>query len=375
MKPVIFILAICQALYAEFAFDLKENGGSSDGNWVYSPLSIASCLSMVADGARNETAKEMYAALKLPDQFTDWIVKWNHTPSNPTDYELKIAQGVWVKADFPILSSYRDTLQKTYRAALESVLFFPETADQINAWVEEQTHEKIKNLISPSHLSQDTRLVLVNALYFKGSWLSPFDVANTRSELFYSTPTRSLSASFMDQIHSFPYYENGRFKAVALPLNARSNNGFEPLCLLILPHQNGDDPFTSASIRETLDSLQHRKVHLRVPKFKFDHSLNLNEPLKQLGMRAVFSHLADLSGINGMCDLHVSDVLHKAFIAFEEKGIEAAAATAAVVNCTTAISPPVPLLSFIADHPFYFVLIDRKTKTILFMGQVQNPCI
>jgi len=368
-----FLLGRC--LFAHFPFELKTIIENADEDWVFSPFSISSCLSMVADGADGETAEEMQATLQLPSSFHQWIREWKRDPLSPADFELSVAQGIWIHKHHPILPSYLDHLRSIYEASIESVLFLPETAKQINNWIAEKTHQKIRNLLSPTSISPATRAVLVNALYFHGSWLHPFDEKNTRPDLFYPAPAELVQAPFMDQTCSLPYLDNGRFKALILPIASASKQGCSPVCLLVLPHEGEMDPFDEAAVSEILSHSQVRKVHVRVPKFEMEYRLVLNEPLKQLGMEKVFTPFADLSKIDGMRDLYLNEVLHKAFFAFDEMGIEAAAATAAVINCTTSITQPTAPVLFLANRPFYFALADRKTGTILFMGHVRHPIV
>ena len=373
-KYLIPLLAITRTVTADFAFDLSDQLGSADANWVFSPYSISSCLSMIKEGARGETADEMSALLDLPEDFETSLSSLKHTPVSRSDFELNIAQGVWVKDDFPILPSYRSLLEQTYSAAIDPVRFVPATADRINSWISEETHQKIQYLLSPDLFSSATRMVLVNALYFSGNWVRPFPAKSTAFDTFES-PSAPVAAPFMDQTETFPYFENETCKAIQLPFSTQSDT-CKPICLLLLPHKNdGDFPLTSELFSEALHSSQTAKVHIRVPKFQIEKSFDLNQPLQQMGMQTVFSHRADLSGIDGQRDLFLSDVLHKSFFAFEERGVEAAAATAAIINCTTCVREPIPpLYSFIADHPFYFVLLDKTTETILFIGYIQNPC-
>jgi len=373
-KYLIPLLALAQTVTADFAFDLSDQLGSSDKNWVFSPFSISSCLSMVKDGARGETADEMIALLDLPEDFETSLSSLKHAPVSKSDFELNIAQGIWVKDDFPILPSYRSLLEQTYSAAIDPVRFVPATADLINNWISEETHQKIQNLLSPSLFSPATRMVLVNALYFSGNWIRPFPAKSTASDTFKS-PLAPVAAPFMEQTDTFSYFENDTCKAIQLPFSTQSDT-CKPICLLILPHEAMSEfPLTPELFKEALHSSQAAKVRIRVPKFQVEKVFELNQPLQQMGMQTVFTHRADLSGIDGQRDLFLSDVLHKSFFAFEERGVEAAAATAAVINCTTAFRKPIPpLYSFIADHPFYFVLLDKTTETILFIGYIQNPC-
>ncbi len=373
-KILLPLLALSQTLSADFAIDLSDRLGCNDENWVFSPFSISSCLSMVKDGARGKTSDEMSSLLDLPVDFKASLSSLKHVPVSRSDFELDIAQGIWIKEDFPILPCYSSLLKQTYVAEISAVPFVPATADLINSWISEKTHQKIQNLLSPSLFSPATRMVLVNALYFSGDWIHPFPDKSTAFDTFES-PSSPLLAPFMEQTNTFPYFENDAWKAVLLSFSTQSD-ACEPTCLLLLPHASDKNfQLTPELFKEALHSAQKELVRVRVPKFQIEKTFDLKSPLQQMGMQTVFSHRADLSGIDGRLDLYLSDVLHKSFFSFEEQGVEAAAATAAIINCAWVRQEPLPPLhSFIADHPFYFILLDRRTETILFIGYIQNPC-
>lgn len=372
LQKILFpLIAFSQTLSADFAIDLFDRLSCKDENWVFSPFSISSCLSMVKDGARGMTADEISDLLDLPANFEDSFSSLKHIPISQSDFALDIAQGIWIRDDFSICPCYSSLLEQTYGAQIDSVSFVPATADLINGWISEKTHRKIQNLLSPSLFSPATRMVLVNALYFSGNWTRPFPTKATEFDTFES-PSSSLLVPFMQQTNTFPYFENGTCKALLLSLSTQSDT-CEPACLLLLPHGSNDNFWlTSELIKETLHSAREESIRVRVPKFQIEKTFDLKAPLQQMGMQTVFSHRADLSGIDGHLDLFLSDVLHKSFFSFEEQGVEAAAATAALVNCSC--GHPKPFHSFIADHPFYFVLLDKKSETILFIGYIQNPC-
>lgn len=363
-KRFLVCLAICHTLFADFSSDLVQKVGHLDENWVFSPYSISSCLLMVQEGARGQTAEEMKGALKQ-EHFSDW----SHKSQFATDFELNVAQGAWIKEGFEILPSYRSTLEQTYRAAIENVPFNLETVTQINRWIEQATHDRIKNLLSPSHLTPNTRLLLANALYFHGSWERPFQPKATADAPFYSTPAHPKIVPFMEQKNSFLYLENNDCQAVILPLVSADKVKCDPICLFLLP-QKGDLPLES--IGALIDSAQPTQVKVRLPKFTIEKELDLVDPFIELGMRRLFSPLADLSGINGKRDLYLNQVLHKAFFSLDEKGIEATAATVVQVRCTTAAPDFLPTKVFTADRPFYFILLEKNTKTIFFIGHIQT---
>jgi serpin B len=360
MKTAIFLLAF-QTCFANFSYDLSKEIGSQDENWIFSPYSVSSCLGMVKDGAAGDTEEELAACLP--------------SGAEPIHYRgLKSVQSAWVKEEFPLLDSYASLLEERYGASAERVPFNAATLDKINSWVADVTRGKIRDLLSPSDITPSTRLVLANALYFLGDWISPFNPNKTQSLPFHVSPTQSVDAPTMEQVGSFSYFENSELKALSLPFKPDSDSACEPICLLLLPKDETQEILSSDSVKEILSNMQRKMVRVQVPKFTIEQKCSLKDPLKRLGIQKVFdARLSDLSRIDGRHDLYLSTVVHKAFFAFEEKGVEAAAATGAVAGCT-AVHPRPPLYQFVADRPFYFVLLDKRSETILFMGYLKHPC-
>ena len=346
-KYLLSLLLSSQLFSSDMAFDLASHLGTKDANWVFSPLSISSCLSMVHAGAQGETAEEMAPFLS----------------DLGSSEEIEMAQGVWIKEGFSILPAYQALLKEQYGALIESASFTPDTIEHINTWVGSATHQKIQDLLSPGCFSDATRMVLVNALYFQGTWLRPFPAYATRTDTFY-TSKEPVFAAFMKKNDTVPYFANDSFQAIALPFATNT------ICLLILPEPGFE--LASKHIQAALEGAADVEVDIQVPKFEIAYDCKLNLPLQKMGMKKVFTQDADLSGINGARDLFLSDILHKSYFAFQEKGVEAAAATAAILSgtcCRTAS----PLYSFCADRPFYFVLMNPEQGTIFFLGYIQNP--
>lgn len=359
----------------KFAFDFLEQIESQEKNQVFSPFSVSACLSMVAAGANTDTEKEMRDVLNLPAEigpfFEEKMGALKHDPTYDSDFQLNIAQGIWIKEDFAILPSFSSLLFNSFQAVAERVAFTPYTADRINDWIANETHQKIQNLIPPSILTPETRLVLANALHFRGSWRHPFLSGATHLRPFYLSSGKAIEALTMSQTAQLPYFENNSFQAVALPFDRAWNSASELICLLILSKTKLR--LNSRSFSLIVSSLKEAPVHLQVPKFTIEQSLELKEILQNLGMRNAFTEKADFSKINGLLDLYISAVFHKSIFEFDENGVEAAAATAGVIQVTSINPQSAQSFSFKADHPFYFVLFDQKTQTILFLGRVQNP--
>ncbi len=358
-----FSLFITAQIFAAdfFSYDLAREIETRNQNWIFSPFSIASCLSMVTEGADGRTAEELRAALG-PFQYDPSLI---HPSAFDSDYQLQIAQGAWIKNGYPILSSFEETLTKNYQAAIENIDFDPDSVQMINEWIAKNTEQKIQNLIPSNSIDSMTRLVLANALYFQGSWEQPFPENGTSPLPFY-TPTEIVQADTMDQTSYFSYYENDKLQLLSLPFKS---SGPKPICLLVLPKQEIDWETIQAAI-----PLQSRaKVHVQVPKFQVEQAIDLKPILKNLGIDGAFSSFADFSKISEYGNLHLSAILHKSFFSFDEKGVEAAAATAAIISLTTAFNPNIQIFQFIANRPFYFLLLDPRNETPLFIGHIQNP--
>jgi serpin B len=214
-----------------------------------------------------------------------------------------------------------------------------------------------------------TRLVLTNAIYFNAAWLTPFDEDNTTSETFYNLSGSTTTAQMMHQSHSFGYAEGENYQAVELPYD-----GGELSMVILLLGSGNFEEFQNAldanQVNNIVNNLQYTQVILSMPKFEFESSFSLKDALKELGMTDAFdSSKADLSGMDGKKDLYITDVIHKAFVAVDEAGTEAAAATAVIVGTT---SMPVNEVTVNIDRPFIFLIRDIQTGAILFVGQVAN---
>ena len=326
-------------------FELQE-----DQNTVYSPYSIYSCLAMTAEGARGKTYEEMKNVLTLNARFS----------LNP---EMKVTNTLWIAPSFFILPSFQQTIEKEYLASVHSLDFHNGeiAAKTINAWIAEQTDQKITGLIQPNDLNTSTRLVLTNTLYYSGEFLYPFDRDLTRERPFWSK-TDLNSILMMETTSHFLYHEDEAYQTVCLPFKDSQ------IALVIkLPKER---TIQKLAPQFALDELEYRRVHVVLPKFTLKQRLDLKSTLSTLGMKTAFTSSADFSGINGNQDLYLSQVLHEAYFALNENGVVAAAATAAAINCTCVPTPPT---EFLGDHPFIFALIDLETKMPLFLGEFASP--
>ena len=290
------------------------------------------------------------------------------------EIQLNIANSLWPQDRYPFLKEYLIVENKYYQTEITPVDYKtnPEAASKkINSWVEEKTNNKLKNIIStlPDPL---TRLILVNAIYFKGNWASQFKESATTQMPFYLNESKSIEVPMMNQTSKFNYGEEESLQVLELPYV-----GNELSMLVILPKktdglQNLEEILTKDSLEGWTKDLSNRMVEVYLPRFKMTSEFNLDEVLRSMGMNDAFDmDKANFSGMDGNPNwLYIGAVLHKAFVDVNEEGTEAAAATVSRVKVKSA--PPRPVL-FRADHPFLFLIRDNLTGSILFMGRVSNP--
>merc|ERR1719244_1751821 len=322
-------------------------------NLVFSPFSISTVMAMLSAGAKGETLHQINKGLFFPPSPTLQAEYKNIIPAirSTEDFTIEIANKVFVKKNFSILRKFQEILRNSFHSNIQSMDFEDSetAADTINDWVEDRTRNKIKDLIQPDMISGDTRMVLVNAIYFKSNWAKKFD----RSEpmKFHTSP----SSSTMIEL---PYKGERIVMQVLLPNTKYGLVGLE-------------EKLKNVDIHELFEKEKEKtEVIIGLPKFKQENTVQLNKQLSMLGLNNMFSPLADFSGISNVSGLHVSQVVQKAFIEVNEEGTEAAAATGAVA---ATYSGTVHESFFIADHPFIFYLRDKETGILLFQGRVINP--
>jgi serpin B len=360
-----------------FAVDLYGKLRSKDGNLFLSPYSISTALGMAHAGARGNTADQMKAVLHFPfaaEQLNPAFRGLIEQTRAGKGYQLSVANAMWCQLNYKFLDAYLATGEKDYQAALKALDFVGATEEArqtINAWVEKQTKDKIKELIKPGVLDPDTRLVLTNAIYFKGDWASPFNKKATREEDFLSGSAKS-KVPMMHQTKRFGYLDGGNFQALSMPYVGR-----ELSMVVFLPRKADglvefEQGLTADKLAGWLAKMPLQEVVVSFPRFKMTSEFQLGDALRSLGMSDAFRPgTADFSGISGKRDLFISAVVHKAFVDVNEEGTEAAAATGVVITRTSAPAAPPPV--FKADHPFFFVIRDNRTGSNLFMGRLVNP--
>ncbi len=364
-----------------FALDLYAQLRTDEGNLFFSPHSIATALAMTWAGARGETAAQMAKTLRFPADLADIHAAHAALATRLKDAQregkvaLHVANALWPQKDYAFRKEYLQQLERNYSAPAKPV-DYRQAAEAaraaINAWVEQQTRDRIKNLIPPGSLDALTRMVLVNAVWFKADWAHPFDAKRTEKAPFHVAPDRKTDVSMMRQTEHFRYAETAGAQVLELPYAG------DKLSMLVILPETGqtlseiEDGLDADTLRAWTRTLRRREVDVHLPKFAMTWGTrSLADALKALGMTDAFQHgAADFSGMDGSRELFVNDVLHKAFVEVDEKGTEAAAATGVVVGITSV--PPPPAV-FRADRPFLFLIRERQTGAILFMGRLTRP--
>lgn len=366
-----------------FAVDLYSQLRSQPGNLFFSPESISTAFAMAYAGARGQTAAEMQHVLHFtlpPAQLHPAMgTLLSSMNAQHNGYQLRVADALWAQQDASFLPGFLKLVQTDYAAGFHRVNFkaSPDVvSNTINHWVEQQTNNKIQNLIGHGVLTPATRLVLTNAIYFKGDWLNPFEKASTQNEEFHTSASQFVMASLMHRTGSYRYYDGGTFQALELPYS-----GDELSMDVLLPKANNGLPaleqsFTASAAGDWLQKLEPMdKVILTFPRFTMTQQFELSSALSAMGMPQAFGGAANFSGMTGKPDFTISAAIHKAFIDVNEQGTEAAAATSIIMRATAARVPfpePPPIV-FRADHPFLFLIRDAKSGAILFLGRVTDP--
>lgn len=362
-----------------FAVDLYGQLRAREGNLFFSPHSISTALAMTYGGARGKTAEQMAEVLRITlgqerlHPACAALVNDLNAAGKSGNYLLSVANALWVQKEYQLVQEFLDLIQETYGGGLYGVDFARgEAARQtINSWVERQTQDKIKDLIPPGMLNAATRLVLTNAIYFKGNWASQFKPASTRKEQFSLLSGQKVITPMMRQTQDFGYMENGVLQVLEMPY---VNN--ELSMIVVLPNQAAGLPqaeglLTMDNLAVWLSEIERQEVIVTVPKFKMTSSFKMKKVLQAMGMKDAFTSAADFTGITAEQQFQIGEVIHKAFVDVNETGTEAAAATA-VVGLTSA-PPPKPKPVFRADHPFLFMIRDNRSGSVLFMGRVMDP--
>jgi serpin B len=370
---------------SEFAYALYRALRGEPGNLFFSPHSISTALAMAYAGARGETAEQMKKTLrfdlpepKLHPAFNKLGLALASRARRPAgreagkgdQFQFSVANALWGQQGERLLPEFLDTLAENYGAGM-NLLDFEHNADgarsAINQWVADQTRGKIQNLIAPSVIHRGTRLVLTNAIYFKASWETPFDPKRDCTGEFHLLDGKTAGVEMMVGSPRCEYAEGEGYQAIELPYLGESV-GMVILVPAAGAFQAFEDGLTRERGEEIVHGLRPHDVDLRMPKFTYESAFALGRTLAGMGMPAAFGSGADFSGIDGKRDIAIDEVVHKALVSVDEAGTEAAAATGVMMATML-----YPRASLTIDRPFMFMIRDRDSGTVLFMGRVLNP--
>jgi serpin B len=371
-----------------FAFDFYQAVRQQPGNLFFSPHSLSTALAMTYAGARGDTAQQMSDTLhfnltqeRLHPAFNALDLQLSGrggaAQGEQQPFTLHIVNSLWGQQDFSFLPEFLDSLARNYGAGLR-LLDFKSGAEsarkKINNWVSRETQDKIKDLIPPGGVDEYSRLVLVNAIYFKADWLIPFDKISSHNRPFTLLDGAQINVPVMsfERATDIPYISGQGFQAAELPYAGDTIS-----MVLFVPDAGNFAPFEAgldaSQVQAALQALETRPVMLLLPKFQFETPFALKDVLSEMGMPAAFDdQQADFSGMDGKHDLYIGNVFHKAFISVDEKGTEAAAASAVEMKEKMAFLNPEQITLNI-DRPFIFLIQDKSTGAILFVGRVLDP--
>ena len=365
------------ALYRQVAKTVGE-----ERNLIMSPFSVAAVVAMTHAGAKDNTASQIRSALHIPDDkfgFSKDFGQLVKAVKGNENYALEAANRMYVANYYKLLDDFQSTLKNHFEAEAQRVDFADDDSRvNINKWVEERTRGKIQELLKPGIVDKDSRIVLVNAIYFKGGWLEPFEKKSTCKQPFYlGSKQKKIQVDMM--------HREGEMQTGDLPeLDARvlelPYKGWDLSTFIILPNKLDGLSELESRLESSnmLDNLANctrmAKLQISIPKFKIESDLNLEEHLQALGMTDLFKYgKADLSGIDGGRELYISTAIQKGIVEVNEEGSEAAAATFVSVKMGSQHAPIRQVPTFVADHPFIFVIRDNRTGLSLFIGRLSNP--
>ena len=372
---------------SQFAFKFYEQIRQGSENIIFSPISLSLALSMTLAGADSATENALSEALQLtlPEEnvhpaFNSLLMSLEDSQKDLPEefqgnkFQLNIANSIWTQVGYDFKQNFLDILARHYGAGIYNVDYKKDSEAArlaINDWIEEETKDKIKDLVPPGAITPLTRLVLANAIYFYGSWFHPFDEAATADAPFTLLDGSEKTVDMMSLSgEGFPYAYGDNYQAIQLPYLSQ-----DFVMTILLPDQDQYLDFEanldSEKFAKIMEIMAYKDVDLKMPKFDFTSSIGAKNPLIQMGMGEAFdADRADFSAMTDTEELFISDVLHKATITVDEQGTEAAAATAVIMRAASIQVDPIPL---VLDRPFMFFIQHQPTGTILFMGRVVEP--
>ena len=357
----------------DFSFNFYQQIGLSEaGNIFFSPYSIFTAFSMAYEGARGNTAIEMQNVLNILQNNSATLGSfgrvYNLLNQKQDGYTISTANAFWAHQDYSFLKEYLSLLENFYMAEANELDFAKnvEAAETINNWIEEQTNDKIKDMIQPDMLSALTKLVLTNAIYFKGLWANPFDPDDTYETDFKLTSSETVDVDMMMDDSFYNYTETEDLQIIKL-----NYQGNDLSMVIVLPKENNITIAESAMNYENLSKWRNgfyeMEIDVLIPKFKIEKKYSLKSILAEMGIIDAFTGAANFSGMDGTDDLFIGKAIHQSFVEVNEEGTEAAAATGIIMDLKA-----LPY-RFKADHPFVFLIQHEETGAVLFMGRVANP--
>jgi serpin B len=351
---------------------------SSDRNELFSPYCLFNALSMVYVGSDGDTEEEIRQVLDLRMSQEDLpltLKKFsNGLLSKDGRFQFNSASSVWTNQNTSLLPSYLNSIQSDFGASVTPLDFSDtkQSASTINDWVQLQTNGLLQEVIGQGDISKATQLMIVSALYFKGSWQKPFPPKLTREDLFYKTSSDVKTVSMMSQKGTFPYYENDHVQILLLPFSGKNASDGEIACFFVLPKKSLEE-LDAAEIPHWIRFAEDVKIQITLPRFEIHPRYDLIPMLSELGMPSAFSSNADLSKITGKSDLCIDKAIHEACFSLNELGVTAAAVTAIGVGLTCSRIEEAPAISFTANQPFIFGIVDLKSNVMLFLGKMMEP--
>lgn len=361
-----------------FAIKVYKKLQNKEGNFFISPYSITSALAMTYAGADGKTAEEMASVLSIKDVADPHAEykKLRLDLNSEKEVKLHVANSLWPQKGYPFLKEYLTFSKDNYDVDIKALDFAKKSEKArttINSWVSEKTVEKIPELIPEGVLNALTKMVLVNAIYFKGDWKTPFNKKATTTETFYADGGKTVKTKLMFKNAKYPYKEELGLQVLELPYS-----GDNLSMVVLLPNKKDgikdlEKALTAENLTQWMSGLQTKKVNVHFPRFTLKSGFSLAKQLAKMGMSSAFNQsTADFSKMDGKKNnLFIGDVIHKTFIAVDEEGTEAAGATAVVMRAYAVRPEETP--DFRADRPFIYLIKENRSNTVLFLGRFSTP--
>lgn len=361
----------------QFSFDIYQKLKSPNENLIFSPASITSAIAMTYVGAKSNTFDEISNTFYFNndiDEFSkDYINLTDFSQKKKSDINFHNANSLWIQEDLKLNQEFLNINKQYFSSSVQFADFITEPEKSrldINQWVEKNTNNKITDLLQPSSIDNTTRLVLVNALYFKGAWKDKFNKEKNTEDNFQIDKKDYVKTVYMNRYINSWYYSDKYSQIIDIPYSNESIS-----LMIILPKsykklKKVEKKLNNEYYSNYIQNRKKRRINLSLPKFNIESEFDLNKTLSELGIKDAFTEAADFSGITSAEKLYISKVVHKANIAVDEEGTEAAAATAVMMRKTSVLLEDV---DFIANKPFIYILRNNENNCIYFMGKIVNP--